>query len=74
MDSIKETHEANAINLVKTKLNGAVRNTISSETTLQEIIVKLMKSIRGETVELMNIRQQNKNANTYTSEIEDLAK
>ena len=53
VDSIKETHEAIAINLVKTKLKGAVRNTISIETNLQEVIAKLKKSIKTETVDVV---------------------
>lgn len=79
VDTIKETHEAVAINLVKTKLKGAARNLISTETTLQAVVEKLKTSIKGETVDvvtarLMNVRQQNKNANTYATEVEDLAK
>lgn len=79
IDSIKGTHEAVAISLVKTKLKGAVRNLICTETTLQHVITKLKTSIKGETVDvvtakLMNVRQQNKNTNNYATEVEDLAK
>lgn len=79
VDSIKETHEAVAINIVKTKLKGTARNLVSTETTLQDIISKLKVSIKGETVDvvtakLMNVRQQNKNANSYATEVEDLTK
>lgn len=79
VDSIKESHEAVAINLVKTKLKGAARNLISNETTLLTVITKLKSSIKGETVDvvtakLMNVRQQNKSANSYATEVDDLAK
>lgn len=68
VDSIKETHEAVAVSLVKTKLKGTARNLINSETTLADIVAKLKVSVKGESVnvltaKLMNIRQSGKNAN-----------
>lgn len=79
VDSIKETHEVLAVNLVKTKLKGTARNLINSETTLAEIVSKLKGSVKGESVsvlsaKLMNIRQSGKNANAYVKEVEDLTK
>lgn len=41
VDSIKDSHNEVAINLIKTKLKGSARNLISQETTLQEIITNL---------------------------------
>ena len=59
VDSVKETHKKISTKLVKTKLKGGVRNTISSETTLQEVIVKLKKSIKGETVDMVTAKLMN---------------
>lgn len=79
VDSIKETHDTVAVNLVKTKLKGAARNILTTETTLQEVIVKLRTTVRGESVDvlsakLMNIKQTGKNSNAYAKEVEDLTK
>lgn len=79
VDSIKDTHEAVAVNVIKTKLKGSARILISDENTIQSIIAKLKTTVRGETVDvvnakLMNVRQQGKNANTYAKEIEDLTR
>lgn len=79
VDSIQETHEQVAVELVKTKLKGTARNLISNESSLQQIIAKLKTSVKGESVEvlaakLMNVKQNNKSANIYAKEIEDLAK
>lgn len=79
VESIKDTHESLAINLVKTKLKGTSRNLITTETTLSEIISKLRSTVKGESVDvitakLMNIRQSGKNANSYVNEVDDLAK
>ncbi|KAL9906670.1 uncharacterized protein ACN427_003200 [Glossina fuscipes fuscipes] len=79
LDTIKETYEAAAISLVKTKLKGATRNLISHETTLIQIRDTLKNKIKGESVEvvtakIMNLQQRSKAANQYTKEIEDLTK
>lgn len=81
VDSIKETHEAVAVNVIRTKLKGSARILISDENTIQSIILvaKLKTTVRGETVDvvnakLMNVRQQDKNSNTYAKEIEDLTR
>lgn len=79
VDSIKETHEQVAINLIKTKLNGTARNLLSSETTIAAIMAKLKASIKGESVEvvsakLFNVRQGSKTANAYAAEVETLTK
>jgi len=79
LELIKDSHEAVAVNLVKTKLKGTARNLITNETTLQQIISKLKASVKGESVEvltakILNIKQQGKAANAYTKEIEDLTK
>lgn len=77
--TIKDTHEAVAISLIKTKLKGNARNLIDGESTIDSIISKLQRSVKGESVEvlsakMMNIRQNNKSANVYCGEIEALAK
>lgn len=79
VDSVKETHEAVAVNVVKTKLKGTARNLISDETTINGVIATLTASVKGESVEvisakLLNVRQGGKNANSYASEIESLTK
>lgn len=79
LETIKETHETLAVNVIKTKLKGTARNLISSETTIQQIISKLRSTVKGETVgvlsaKLMNIKQQNKNTTAYVKEIEELTK
>ncbi|KAI8117967.1 hypothetical protein CVS40_10305 [Lucilia cuprina] len=77
--TIRENHEAVAIQLVKTKLRGTARNLISDETTLSEIIAKLSNTVKGESVDmvtakLMNVRQLGKTATAYAKEIEDLTR
>lgn len=77
--AIQGTHESTAVSLIKTKLKGTARNLISSENTINEIIQKLKTSVKGESVEvltakIMNIKQNNKTANAYCGEIENLSK
>lgn len=79
VNTIKDTHEAVAISLIKTKLKGNARNLIDGESTIDSVISKLQRSVKGESVEvlsakMMNIRQNNKSANVYCAEIESLAK
>lgn len=79
VETIKDTHETLAVNVVKTKLKGAARNLISSESTIQQIVNKLKSTVKGETVDvlsakLMNIKQQGKNTTSYVKEIEELTK
>lgn len=76
---VKGTHEAVAVNLIKTKLKGSIRNLIVDETSIQQIIQKLKTSIKTESVEvltakIMNIKQGGKTANVFTQEIENLTK
>lgn len=79
VDSIKEGHETVAINLVRTKLKGNARNLVTNESTLISIIERLRSTVKGESTEvitakIMNIKQNNKSANAYTAEIEELTK
>lgn len=79
VNSIKGEHESVAISLIKTKLKGNARNLINNESSITEIINKLTSSVKGESVEvisakIMNIRQNNKSANTYCNEVEALTK
>lgn len=77
--TVKETHDAIAVTLVKTKLRGTARNIIGNEATLEQVINKLKTSVKGESVEvltakIMNIQQSNKSANVYAKEIEDMTR
>lgn len=79
LDTLKDTHETVAIQLIKTKLLGTARNYITEETTIQQIIAKLRSSIKGESAEsitckILNTKQLNKNTSDYTKEIEQLTK
>lgn len=79
VESIKGTHEAVAVGVIKTKLKGTARNLISSESTVGEISRKLRSSVRGESTEvltakIMNVRQGNKSANAFVTEVEELTK
>lgn len=79
VDSIKESHDALAVNLIKTKLKGAARNLLTTENTIIEVVEKLKTSVKGESVnvlsaKLMNIRQMGKNTNAYAKEVEDMTK
>lgn len=79
VDTLKGSHEAVAISLIKTKLKGTARNSINDEASIQQIITKLSGSVKGESVEvlsakILNIRQNNKSANAYCNEIETLTK
>lgn len=79
INQIKGTHEELAISLIKTKLKDSARQLITTESTITEIINTLKNSIKGESVDnltakLMNIQQKNKTANSYSKEVEELAK
>ncbi|KAI8123988.1 hypothetical protein CVS40_5815 [Lucilia cuprina] len=79
VDSIKGSHESTAASLIKTKLKGTARNLIDNEATITEIIGKLNSTVKGESVEvlsskIMKIRQNNKTANAYCTDIENLIK
>lgn len=79
VDTLKGTHEQVAVSLIRTKLKGTARNLINNESSIDEIINKLKTSVRGESVEvltakIMNIKQNNKSANVYCTEVESLVK
>lgn len=79
VDGLKGSHEEVAVNLIRTKLKGNARNLIDNEPTIPQIIAKLSGSVKGESVEvlsakILNIKQNNKSANAYCSEIEVLTK
>lgn len=79
LDSVKETHESIAVNVVKTKLTGSARNLVSNETTINEVARKLKGSVKGESTEvltakLMNVKQNNRSANVFVNEVEELTK
>lgn len=76
---IKDTHEAVAVNLIKSKLTGTARNLITDENSISAIITKLQQSVKAEstqavTAKLMNSKQSHKSTNDYAKEIEDLTK
>lgn len=79
VESIKETHENIAVNVIKTKLKGSARNLISNESTIVSIKTTLKQVVKGESTEvltakIMNVRQGNKSANLFVSEVEELTK
>ena len=79
LNTIKDDNETTTVSLIKTKLKGTGRDLIENESTISEIISKLRATVKGESVEvltdkIMNTRQNNKAANTYCSEIENLTK
>lgn len=79
VNSLKDSHEALAVSLIRTKLKGNARNLIDGETTITDIMNTLKRRIKGESVEvisakMLNIKQNNKSANTYCGEIESLSK
>jgi len=74
---LKESHEALAVNLIKTKLKGHARNLIDNENSTSEIIEKLKNKVKGESVDvisakLLNIQQRQKTVNQYVQEVEKL--
>jgi len=79
VNSLKESHEALAVNLIKIKLKGHARNLIDNENSISEIIEKLKNKVKGESVDvisakLLNLQQRQKTANQYVQEVEKLAK
>lgn len=79
VDSLKGTHEATAVNLIKTKLKGHVRNLINTEQTILSIIDKLKSGIKGESAKalsakLFNLQQRQKTASQYIQEVEQLTR
>lgn len=79
LDTVKESHEAIAVQIIKTKLKNSSRNLISNESSIAEIVAKLKASVKGESTEvltakILNVKQNNKSANNFVQEIEDLTK
>jgi len=77
--SLKESHEALAVKLIKTKIKGHARNLIDNENSISEIIEKLKNKVKGESVDvisakLLNLQQRHKTANRYIQEVESLTK
>lgn len=73
-----ENQEQNAVAYVKTKLTGKARDLITETDTLGDIIVKLRTGVQVEssqmvTAKLLSLRQYNKDASKYASEVEVLA-
>lgn len=78
IDKIKDTHEELAVSLIKSRIKGHTRYLITNESTIAEIMDKLKKSIKGESVELLtakirNIQKKNKSASNYEAEIKSLS-
>lgn len=76
-NTIKETHEAGAVSLVKAELKDVARNLTSQENA--QIVNTLQHKVKAKSVEvltakLMNLEQRNKTANQHTKEVEDLTK
>lgn len=71
-------NEANAVAYVKTKLSGKARDLVDNEDTLESIINKLKYGIKGESSQaviskMLTMKQRNKSANDFASEIEQLS-
>jgi len=78
IDSIKETHESVAVNLIKTKLSGNASNIITTENTISQIKNFLIQKIKGDSTQvvmskLLNIKQASKTPIDYAKDIEELA-
>lgn len=79
LDSIQESHEQLAIQLIHTKISGNTRTRINGLNTIAEIINKLKADIKGESPDiiiskLMATRQSGKANTQYAQEIENLCK
>jgi len=77
-NTLKESYEALAVNLIKTKLKGHARNLIDNKNSISEIIDKLKNKVKGKSVDvisakLLNLQQRHKRANQYIQEVEKLA-
>lgn len=73
-----ENQLANAVAFVKTRLTGKARSLITNENTIDDIIIKLQNSIKGETSQLLtakilHLKQNDKEAAKYASEVDALA-
>jgi len=74
VNSLKESHEALAVNLIKTKLKDHARNLIDNENSISEIVNKLKNKDKGESVDvisvkLLNLQQRQKTDNKYVQEV-----
>lgn len=77
LDDNKQTFEASAIRLIKTRLIGTARSHITNETTIQAIITTLKNNVHPESTKvisakLMCYKQGNKNAHNYMKEVENI--
>lgn len=76
LELIKETHEAVAITLIKTKLKGTSRNLISNERTIEEVINRLKSAVKTESTEVLTAKllsvKHNKNSNAVVKEVEEI--
>jgi len=54
LNSLKESHEALAVNLIKTKLKDHARNLVDNENLISEIIDILQNKVKGESVDVIS--------------------
>ncbi|KAJ8909390.1 hypothetical protein NQ315_008877 [Exocentrus adspersus] len=78
LKTVSANQENNAVAFIKTRLVGKARDLITNEASIDTIINKLKSNIKGEssrslTAKLTNLKQKNKDAASYASEIESLA-
>jgi len=59
VNSLKESHKALAVNLIKTKLKDHARNLIDNENLISEIIEKLKNKVKGESVDVISAKLLN---------------
>lgn len=74
-----EGHENLCVELIKTKLVGSSRNLVGKENSIDQIVNCLKSKVKPESTEvisakIMNIKQNNKTANQFSVEIENLTK
>jgi len=78
LNSLKESHEALAVSLIKTKLKVHARNLTDNKNSISEIINKLRNKVKGESVDVisakLNLQQSQKTANQNVQEVEKLGK
>ena len=77
VDKVKGDFEHVVVSVIKSKLKGDARRLITTETTISEIIETLNDKVKGESdssisAKLMSLKQNNKPASTYCTEVKAL--
>lgn len=77
LNSIKETHELLAVQLIKTKLTQKAQKLITTENSIDEIKATLKSRVKGESsisasTKLLGTKQNGRSGNDFIKEIEEL--